>query len=247
VNLKKKMSIGTDFEVMIPVKINLHQILMLASIKYLPSFCGRWEIELYPNWNNLVVLPCCPVGELTSELEAGEIHNALTEFRKITKSFTQLGQPFNFWGNITAAASWTGPSMAATITALDDVVLNCTSGKLDVCLMNLTTFQLRFEVFEGLRDMYSQQALIIPTNVMHYSRFSGQPDKNTADTVFHATLSQSLENCDSVFILVPNNTAQTTCFYQPWLKEVRLSLGEFGVHPQRSVKTSDEPRFIAKF
>jgi hypothetical protein len=30
---------------------------MLAPVRYLPSFCGRWEIELYPAWDNLVVLP----------------------------------------------------------------------------------------------------------------------------------------------------------------------------------------------
>jgi hypothetical protein len=46
-----------EFNVIIPVKINLHQILMLSSVRYLPSFCGRWEIELYPNWQNLVVCP----------------------------------------------------------------------------------------------------------------------------------------------------------------------------------------------
>jgi hypothetical protein len=111
--------------------------------------------------------------------------------------------------------------------------------------MSITTFQLRFEVFEDLRRMYSEQPLIIPTNILHYSRFSGQPGANKDGENFHATLSQSLENCDSVFILVPFNTAQTTCFYQPYLRSMRLSLGEFGIHPSRYVSTYDDPHFLA--
>jgi hypothetical protein len=37
---------GTTFTVTIPVKINLRQILMFSSVQYLPSFTGRWEIEI---------------------------------------------------------------------------------------------------------------------------------------------------------------------------------------------------------
>jgi hypothetical protein len=55
---------NTELEVEIPIKINLHQFLVLSSLRYLPSFCGRWEIELYPNWNNLVVLPVHPAAAL---------------------------------------------------------------------------------------------------------------------------------------------------------------------------------------
>jgi hypothetical protein len=134
---------------------------------------------------------------------------------------------------------------AAEVTICEDVTLTCIEGTLQECLMSITTFQLRFEVFEDLRRMYSEQPLIIPTNILHYSRFSGQPGNNSEDTIFHATLSQSLENCDSVFILVPFNTAQTTCFYQPYLRSMRLSLGEFGIHPSRYVRTYDDPHFLA--
>jgi hypothetical protein len=93
--------------------------------------------------------------------------------------------------------------------------------------------------------MYAEQPLIIPTNILHYARFSGQPGSNDTGTVFHATLSQCLENCDSIFILVPNNTNQQTCFYQPYLDNVRIALGEFGIHPAQYVNTYDDPRFIA--
>jgi hypothetical protein len=62
--------------------------------------------------------------------------------------------------------------------------------------------------------MYAEQPLIIFTDVLHYARFSGQPAAGALGG-FQATLSQCLENCDSVFILVPNNNKRTTCFNQP--------------------------------
>jgi hypothetical protein len=226
-------ALGTDveFEVDIPVKINLHQILMLASFRYLPSFCGRWELELYPNWNNIVVLPVSPYNMAT----AAEWAPIETEgnYLKVTQSFTQIGEPFTFMEDFAAGAA----------VLVEDVKLSCNEATMELCLMNLTTFQLRYEVFEGLRQMYADQPLIIPTNVLHYARFSGQP--SAGNNIFHATLSQCLENCDSVFILVPNNNNQTTCFYQPYLQDVRLSLGEFGIHPANYVRTWNDARFIA--
>jgi hypothetical protein len=90
-----------------------------------------------------------------------------------------------------------------------------------------------------------EKPLIIPTNILQSAKFSGQPVGNNEGDAFSATLSQCLENCDSIFLLVPNNNFQETCFYQPYLKEMRLMLGEFGIHPSRSIKTWDEPRFLA--
>jgi hypothetical protein len=73
---------------------------------------------------------------------------------------------------------------------LVDQTLTCSDATATEVYMNLTTFQLRFEVFEGLRQMYAEQPLIIPTNILHYLRFSGQPGNNCLGTNFHATLSQ---------------------------------------------------------
>jgi hypothetical protein len=93
--------------------------------------------------------------------------------------------------------------------------------------------------------MYAEQPLIIPTNILTYGRFSGEPSGKDDGTTFHATLSQSLENVDSIFILVPETNEQRTCFYNPFLKDLRLSMGEFGTKPQRYVQTWDDPRFLA--
>jgi hypothetical protein len=112
-------------------------------------------------------------------------------------------------------------------------------------MFNQVTFQSQMAVNDALRAKYMEEPLIIPTNILQYAKFAGQPADNNDDTSFQATLSQCVENCDSIFLLVANNNFQETCFYQPYLKSVRLMLGEFGVHPSRCVSTCNDPRFIA--
>jgi hypothetical protein len=112
-------------------------------------------------------------------------------------------------------------------------------------MFNQVTFQIQSAVNDALRAKYMEEPLIIPTNILQFAKFAGQPASNADNISFQATLSQCVENCDSIFLLVPNNNFQETCFYQPYLKDVRLMLGEFGVHPSRYVKTYDDPRFIA--
>jgi hypothetical protein len=156
-------------------------------------------------------------------------------------------QPYTFTITDTAAAltGVQGGEPLKCLLKFKKQRLSCTEASAETVLMNLTTFQLRFEVFEGLRQMYAEQPLIIPTNILHYARFSGQPTNNETNASFHATLSQCLENCDSIFILCPNNTNQQTCYYQPYLNGMRMALGEFGIHPQQYVNTYNDPRFLA--
>jgi hypothetical protein len=253
---------GDTFNIEIPVKINLHQFLVLSSVRYLPSFCGRWEIELYPSWENLVVAQvpvdtvCARRWPSDSEYKIGlDVGPGWKDV--ITWGFTQLGQSFHTFQELAlVAAAVTGGAGAAGATvvpvpnyvvALGNAISQTISGVDGVCtefLCSTTTFQLRYEVYEQLRNMYAENMLVIPTNILQYGRFSGYPSNMNDGTPFHATLSQNLENCDSIFILLPFNHGQRTCFYQPWLKDVRLSLGEFGIHPQQPVQTWDDPRFF---
>jgi hypothetical protein len=228
---------GKPIKVKIPVKINLHQILMLSSVRYLPSFCGRWEIELYPNWSNLIVLPV-PL-ETTGGIDRALLTTSNPD--ETTVDFTQIGKKFLTLLNHVAP----GGDVTEHYNFNFQTML-CDEGIVTQCLMNTTTFELRYEVYEGLRQMYAEQPLVIPTNILTYGRFSGEPStSSTGSATFHATLSQSLENCDSIFILVPFDNNQRTCFYQPYLKELRLSMGQFGTHPARYVQTWDDPRFFA--
>jgi hypothetical protein len=67
---------------------------MLASFKYLPSFCGRWELELYPNWNNIVIIPC-DIENLSTPSEWALIREETAQnWDKVTDHFVQIGEPF---------------------------------------------------------------------------------------------------------------------------------------------------------
>jgi hypothetical protein len=250
---------GTTFDIEIPVKINLHQILLLASVRYLPSFCGRWEIELYPSWKNLVIATVPPKtvvkrnyvrnvdGPITMSI------TAMPEVSQITAGFTQIGKPFTTISHLRTKKKIPIPAeedadvdlpipICADFEAMEQIISGV-DGKCVECLCSVTTFHLRYEVYEQLRQMYTQNMLIIPSNILQYARFSGQPGNVDDGAPFHASLSQSLENCDSIFILVPFEHGQHTCFYQPYLRQVRMSLGEFGIHPNQSVRTWDDNRF----
>ena len=246
-----------EFTVTIPVKINLHQFLLLSPIHYLPSFAGRWEIELYFNANNLVI---CPVNPLSycNQIIAPIVDNALNvyttdgnKWKGFSKHFTQLRDKFyaitdagqDGTSNQIYADAFNKQKFAFAFTELS---LQCSQTVVMECRMNITQFQLKYEVYEALMNHYTETPLIIPINLLHYNRFAHQAslDDSVQETEMHATANLPIENCDSIFLLFPNNDTQTTCYYQPYLSGCRLSMGEFGVKPAQYVRTYNDSRFV---
>ena len=255
----------TEFEVDIPVKINLHQFLLLSPIHYLPSFAGRWEIQLHFGPKNLVITPVLPTvyydagkvldkykldanSKLTingAEVKADAdvlvrpVKDRLEEIMhhcvKDTDNahmigwanyFTQLGCPLPVY---------TGVDQNKLV--FKKITFECTESVLSTCLMNTTQFQLRYEVYQALMSHYVENPLIIPTNTLSYNRFSHSSGSHGGNSFIQATANLPVENIDSIFVLVPENERQQTCFYQPHLTAVRLGMGEFGIHPQRYMDT----------
>ena len=67
---------------------------------------------------------------------------------------------------------------------------------------------------------------------------------NTQDSNLLCVANLPVENVDALFILVPHTANQRTCFYQPYLKNLRLSAGEFGIKPAQYVDTFNDARFV---
>ena len=106
------------FEVEIPIKINMHQFLMLSAIHYLPSFCGRWELVLYFDANNIVIAPVNPLAYTDSSIHP-IIKQALlkytadeTEWKGFSNKFTQIRDPF--YAIIDAGQEGTGNKIFGT-------------------------------------------------------------------------------------------------------------------------------------
>ena len=240
------------FEVEIPLKINMHQFIMLSAIHYLPSFCGRWELKLYFDANNIVITPVNPLVYTDSSIHP-IIKKALLkyaaegkEFKGFSNHFTQIRDPFyaivdagqDGTSNEVFSAAFNTNKFAFTY---EKVKLECTRVVCTECLMNRTQFQLKYDVYEALVNHYTENPLIIPINQISYQRFSHSA---TGGDNIHAVANLPIENCDSIFLLFPNTSNQTTCFYQPYLSNTRLSMGEFGVKPSQYVSTYNDPRFV---
>ena len=264
-----KLKSTDKMTVRIPIKINLHQFLLLSPIHYLPSFAGRWEIQLHFGAKNLIVCPVLPtvyypVGKIDGAgdvlkfadsklqvnggtaaaeitLTGSTVNDRLLEImhhcevnsdkNNVTgwaNYFTQIGLPFPVYTGV-----------AGKKLKFENMTISCESSRLTNCLMNTTQFQLRYEVYQALMAHYVENPLIIPTNTLSYNRFSHSSGSNPigGTNYIQATANLPVENIDSIFVLVPENEKQQTCFYQPHLTGVRLGMGEFGIRPQRYMDT----------
>ena len=248
----------TNFEITIPIKINLHQFLLLSPIRYLPSFAGRWELQLYFGSKNLVICPVNPKSYFNTTLAAadfakavnkdtGDMNMPLNYFDSKLDSiihlckaddadkskligwanyFTQINMPFPIWSANKAdrADKWTR------------ITFSCVDTEVHPCLMNITQFQLRYEVYQSLMQHYVENPLIIPTNTLSYQRFAHSASSGN-DAHISATANLPVENIDAMFLLIPEDDKQQTCYYQPYLSHVRVGMGEFGLRPQRDMDT----------
>jgi hypothetical protein len=57
-------------------------------------------------------------------------------------------------------------------------------------------------------------------------------------------LSTTVNNCDTLFLLVPNTPNSLTCFYNPFITNFQLDAGPYGTYPSQPMKTYNDVRFI---
>lgn len=226
------LNANQEFDVTIPIKLELQQFLVLSNLKMLPSFFGKWEIKLYFTSSNLIVCPCDPTS-----------HNiyrpptALAE--QLTYGFTQINQPFQgMISSITAGnpatTTITGDASGATR------ILSSVSCVANNILMNLATFELRTDIYQGLKLKYMEKPFILPTNTLTITKMVGEMSASE----LNAHTSLSLENCDTLFVLLPESPNHKTCYFNPNLIGVQMAISEFGHLPTRAVATRNDPRFI---
>ena len=225
---------NTTMSIEIPIKILLSQFLILKNLKYLCSWMGKWELRVYFNWENLVVAPIKPSFNL-SNFGAYTIKN--TKPDTATIGFTQVGDTFKGISDLTVAVG------IAEVTTADEIV-SVTSMETSSVEVNLATFQLRMDVNEELKARYSDKPLTFPVNTLQISRFSGTPNWGAAKTQLNTVLCQSVNNCDTVFILFPSTPNERTVFRNPKLDSLQLFCGEFGAYPQQPIKTYNDPKFL---
>lgn len=221
----------TNIDVTIPIKIPLSNFLILKNLKYLCSWMGKWELRVYFNWENLVVCPIKPTFEPLSY----DAYKVVSD--TATVGFTQIGDAFT---GISAVAVVSG---VATATCAAETI-TATAMETSETEVNLATFQLRMDINEELKARYMDKPLTFPVNTFQISRFAGAPNWGGAGTALNTVLCQSVNNCDTVFILFPKTPNERTVFRNPKLKAVQLICGEFGAYPQQPIDTYNSPKFL---
>jgi hypothetical protein len=153
----------------------------------------------------------------------------------LSTSFTQFGDQFNGNGTFKLA----GGAMTSTTVVNQTFTANrMVSNHVET---NLATFQLRADVVEELKAKYVERPLTFPVNFFIINRFAGQPPLNQP---LNHILSTTVNNCDTLFLLVPNTPNSQTCFYNPYIKGFQLDAGPYGTYPSQPMDTYSSHRFI---
>ena len=223
-----------DIKVKFPIKIPLTQFLILKNLKYLCSWMGKWELRIYFNWENLVVAPVKPTIETLLSNNANIIKGDTA-----TVGFTQVGDKFTGISKVDS----TTKAGTCTVTCNDETI-KVTSMDTHTVEANLATFQLRMDVNEELKARYTDKPLTFPVSTFQISRFSGSPNWSGSNPQLSTVLCQSVNNCDTVFLLFPETPNQRTVFRNPKLKALQLICGEFGAYPQQPISTFNDPKFL---
>jgi hypothetical protein len=224
-------------DVEIPLKIPIERFLILKNLKYLLSWMGKWELRCFFDPASMVVMPVDPIYICQTHYNcATYIGNAAG----VTRDFTQFGDSLTGILNITA----TNPGAAGSIVTVTAQANEIWTARKMICNTvetNLATFQLRADVVEELKAKYVERPLTFPVNFFLINRFAGMP--NMAAGLSHI-LSTTVNNCDTLFLLVPNTTNSTTCFFNPYITNFQLDAGPYGTYPSQPMNTFNDRRFI---
>ena len=204
-----------NFDVVIPLKIDITQFLTFNEFRYLPGFFGTWSIRLWFSSQNLVV---CPVNPLLYDPK-------ISDLKGIERRFTQIGHKFK------GINAYTSPN----ITTVADITISSTGCEMEYVSLNSAQFALQFPVYDSLKARYYAEPLAIPCCSMSYGRFSGNMKKNSG---FSCTYNSAVSCCECLFLLpFANDQHHTVCRNPKWTNAF-LNISGYGNFPQQSVDTS---------
>jgi hypothetical protein len=225
----KAYVVNTNMNVKIPLKIPIDRFLILKNLKYMLSWMGKWELRLYFDPSALVVTPVLSVPLVQ------EIYDGWSLVPGAVKTeFTQLNDPFKGISKATFDAG------VLTVAASGDETWRCSKMVCNSVESNLATFQLRADVVEELKAKYLERPLTFPVNFFNINRFAGTPSMAQISHI----LSTTVNNCDTLFLLIPNTPNSLTCFFNPFIQNFQLDAGPYGTYPSQPMDTFNNVRFV---
>ena len=225
-NSEAKVNAGTEVEVEIPIKIPIPNFVILKNIKYLLSWMGKWELRLYFNYENMVIMPIPPDVITASGLGTGH-----TVYDVKDPQFTQISQTFKF--PCEEKGKEGDEHITVTKMTFEDVE------------MVSAQFQLRMDICEMLKQKYlGGKPLTFPVSTFQIAKFTMPAGNGTtiadgSQSELNCVLCQAINNCDTLFIIPVMNGSEHTVCYNPHITNFQLHAGEYGTYPTQPFDTYD--------
>ena len=226
-----KMEPGTVVEAQIPIKIPITNIMILKNLKYLLSWMGKWELRVYFNYSNMVILPITSevlgASLLGSDVYSGMLYKHMGDYQQ----FTQIGQTFFFPNGDEKDKATKNQTISVVEMAFNDVE------------MVSAQFQLRMDICEMLKQKYlGGKPLTFPVSTFQIARFTapvgaGSTIDPNEEGSLNCVLCQAINNCDTLFILPFTTPYEKTICYNPHVRNFQLHAGEYGTYPTQPFDT----------
>ena len=224
IDLAEAHSAATKITVEIPIKIPITNFVLLKNIKYLLSWMGKWELRLYFNYDNMVIMPID-----TAVVAATKIGKTNSKNTIVDPQFTQISEEFEF-------LAATGDTMGKQKITVNKMTFE------DVEMVS-AQFQLRMDICEMLKQKYlGGKPLTFPVSTFQIAKFTMPAGNGTnieagKQTELNCVLCQAINNCDTLFIIPVMNGSEHTVCRNPHLTNFQLHAGEYGTYPTQPFDT----------
>ena len=228
----------SDIAVDIPIKIPITNFLILKNLKYLLSWMGKWELRLYFNYDNMVVLPIDKnVLDASIIIEGSKDWTGTAETHMVVPyaQFKQISQDFTFIGKNDGTSNQLVENQHITVKSMVFQDVEMVSAQ----------FQLRMDICEMLKQKYlGGKPLTFPVSTFQIAKFTepaasgtviGNGDPKQLDSV----LCQAINNCDTLFIIPCMTGSEHTVCFNPHITNFQLHAGEYGTYPTQPFDTYD--------
>ena len=197
---------AATFTIPFDLRIPLNQFLMLANLKWFPSFFGKLTLEIYPSYKNLVI---CPILAPTVGTAA---EAALTEAQLIASAdvtangtnmfgFRQINTPVLMGYDDTTSGHAKSPILAA---------FTCNESETQECHIRLAETVVRMDVYNQIMTRFVNKPMLFPIQTIISKDFGGSYSSD-----INVTMTNALNHCNSMFIVFKRAHDDRTCFENP--------------------------------
>jgi hypothetical protein len=222
---------GGDYNetITIQLKIDFRRFLPFSGIKYLPAFVQNLQLKVQFSTRGLV---CANMGWQQLLKTPAQIKNIdLEHFEAVTTRFNPIGQPFYMYNNPskTSAESWSDTIRGRFPALLQTLVVKQESFSVRRCRSVLHTFSIDRNIYLSLVQRYTANALVFPIQTLVVNQTNG--NFTTGEPVFLDFTVQHIPRfVDAIFFFFPYNRYWETCFMNPDLRDITVSMGDFGAY-----------------